>query len=120
MDGRKTRLAPDFRDLLRACVAHDVRFLVVGVYALAVPGRPRATTGSGGAAPAAMPLAVLLSASGGRLDVGRRRRVHGCRHGREGATTDGRESLPGAGSGSGALPVGCMAYFPRLLKRSTA
>ncbi len=43
MAGGKTRLAKDFRDLLRAFVAHDVRFLVVGAYALAVLGRPRAT-----------------------------------------------------------------------------
>jgi len=43
MGGRKTRLATDFRDLLRVFVAHDVRFLVVGAYALAVLGRPRAT-----------------------------------------------------------------------------
>lgn len=43
MGGRKTRLAPGFRDLLRAFVAHEVRFLVVGAYALAVLGRPRAT-----------------------------------------------------------------------------
>jgi hypothetical protein len=34
---------PDFVDLLRAFVAADVRFLVVGAYALAVHGRPRAT-----------------------------------------------------------------------------
>ena len=34
---------PDFVDLLRAFVAHDVRFLIVGAYALAVHGRPRAT-----------------------------------------------------------------------------
>ncbi len=33
----------DFVDLLRALCAHDVRFLVVGAYALAVHGRPRAT-----------------------------------------------------------------------------
>jgi hypothetical protein len=33
----------DFVDLLRAFVAADVRFLVVGAYALAVHGRPRAT-----------------------------------------------------------------------------
>ena len=33
----------DFVDLLRAFVAHDVRFLVVGAYALALYGRPRAT-----------------------------------------------------------------------------
>lgn len=43
MAGGKIRLADDFRDLLRAFVAHDVRFLVVGAYALAVLGRPRAT-----------------------------------------------------------------------------
>jgi hypothetical protein len=43
MAGGKTRLAKDFRDLLRVFVAHDVRFLVVGAYALAVLGRPRAT-----------------------------------------------------------------------------
>jgi hypothetical protein len=34
---------PDFVDLLRAFVAADVRFLIVGAYALALYGRPRAT-----------------------------------------------------------------------------
>lgn len=34
---------PDFVDLSRAFVAADVRFLVVGAYALALHGRPRAT-----------------------------------------------------------------------------
>ena len=34
---------PDFLDLLRAFVTTDVRFLVVGAYALALHGRPRAT-----------------------------------------------------------------------------
>lgn len=34
---------PDFVDLLRAFVAADVRFLVVGAYALAHHGLPRAT-----------------------------------------------------------------------------
>ena len=33
----------DFLDLLRAFGAHSVRFMVVGAYALAVHGRPRAT-----------------------------------------------------------------------------
>ena len=33
----------DFVDLLRAFVDHDVRFMVVGAYALAIHGRPRAT-----------------------------------------------------------------------------
>jgi len=33
----------DFVDLLRAFAAHDVRFLIVGAYALGVHGRPRAT-----------------------------------------------------------------------------
>jgi hypothetical protein len=36
-------LARDFRDLLRAFVDHEVRFLVLGAYALAILGRPRAT-----------------------------------------------------------------------------
>lgn len=36
-------LAKGFRDLLRAFVDHEVQFLVVGAYALAVHGRPRAT-----------------------------------------------------------------------------
>lgn len=36
-------LASDFRDLLQSFVDRDVRFLVVGGYALAVHGRPRAT-----------------------------------------------------------------------------
>src|SRR6187399_763400 len=34
---------PDFVDLLRAFRAAEVRFLIVGAYALAVHGRPRAT-----------------------------------------------------------------------------
>ena len=33
----------DFLDLLRAFAAHEVRFLIVGAYALALHGRPRAT-----------------------------------------------------------------------------
>jgi hypothetical protein len=33
----------DFLDLLRALSAHDVRFLIIGAYALAIHGRPRAT-----------------------------------------------------------------------------
>jgi hypothetical protein len=33
----------DFLDLLRAFVGADVRFLIVGAYALGVHGRPRAT-----------------------------------------------------------------------------
>ena len=33
----------DFIDLLRAFVAAEVRFLIVGAYALALHGRPRAT-----------------------------------------------------------------------------
>lgn len=33
----------DFVDLLRAFAAADVRFLIVGAYALALHGRPRAT-----------------------------------------------------------------------------
>ena len=33
----------DFIDLLRAFVAAEVRFLIVGAYALAIHGRPRAT-----------------------------------------------------------------------------
>ena len=34
---------PDFVDLLRAFIAADLRFLIVGAYALAIHGRPRAT-----------------------------------------------------------------------------
>ena len=34
---------PDFVDLLREFIAAEVRFLVVGAYALALHGRPRAT-----------------------------------------------------------------------------
>jgi hypothetical protein len=34
---------PDFRDLLAAFAAHQVRFLIVGAHALAVHGIPRAT-----------------------------------------------------------------------------
>jgi hypothetical protein len=34
---------PDFVDLLRAFVAADVRVLIVGAYALALHGKPRAT-----------------------------------------------------------------------------
>jgi hypothetical protein len=38
-----TRAISYFRDLLHAFVGRNVRFLVVGAYALAVLGRPRAT-----------------------------------------------------------------------------
>ena len=34
---------PDFLDFLRAFIAADVRFLVVGAYALGLHGKPRAT-----------------------------------------------------------------------------
>jgi hypothetical protein len=34
---------PDFLDLLRALLAADARFMVVGAYAVGVHGRPRAT-----------------------------------------------------------------------------
>ena len=33
----------DFLDLLRAFIDHNVRYLIVGAYALGVHGRPRAT-----------------------------------------------------------------------------
>ena len=36
-------LNPDFRDMLSAFIAEDVEFLVVGAYALAAHGFPRAT-----------------------------------------------------------------------------
>ncbi len=36
-------LNPDFQDLLRLFVAHEVRFLIVGGYALAAHGHPRYT-----------------------------------------------------------------------------
>jgi len=36
-------MPPDFVDLLRAFAAADVRYLVVGAYALGFHGRPRAT-----------------------------------------------------------------------------
>jgi hypothetical protein len=36
-------MSPDFLDLLRALSDADVRFLVVGAYAVGVHGRPRAT-----------------------------------------------------------------------------
>lgn len=36
-------MPPDFVELLRAFVAADVRFMVVGAYALGLHGRPRAT-----------------------------------------------------------------------------
>jgi hypothetical protein len=43
MAGWQRTLAQDFADLLRAFIAHEVRFLLIGAYALAVHGRPRAT-----------------------------------------------------------------------------
>ena len=36
-------LSPDFQEFLRSFVAHDVRFLIVGGYALAAHGHPRYT-----------------------------------------------------------------------------
>lgn len=47
MAGRRIDLARDFRDPLSAFVAREVRFLVVGAYALAAMGRPRATADLG-------------------------------------------------------------------------
>ncbi len=43
MAGATIDLTADFRDLLRAFFAREVRFLLIGAYALAVHGRPRAT-----------------------------------------------------------------------------
>jgi hypothetical protein len=43
MGGARIDLPRDFVDLLRGFIDHGVRFLVVGAYALAVLGRPRAT-----------------------------------------------------------------------------
>ncbi len=37
------RLDRDFREFIECCIARDVRFLIVGAYALGVHGRPRAT-----------------------------------------------------------------------------
>jgi hypothetical protein len=34
---------PDFVDLLRSLLAADVRFMIVGAYAVSIHGRPRAT-----------------------------------------------------------------------------
>ena len=42
MDGIPA-VAEDLRDLLKAFIDHDVQFLIVGGYALAVHGHPRAT-----------------------------------------------------------------------------
>ena len=42
MDGIPA-IAEDLRDLLKAFIDHDVRFLIVGGYALAIHGHPRAT-----------------------------------------------------------------------------
>ncbi|MGI9116130.1 MAG: hypothetical protein ACR2JV_00660 [Gaiellales bacterium] len=38
-----TRLSPDFNAFIDVCSRHDVRFLIVGDYALAVHGHPRMT-----------------------------------------------------------------------------
>jgi hypothetical protein len=36
-------MTPDFLDLLRALLAAEARFMIVGAYAVGVHGRPRAT-----------------------------------------------------------------------------
>lgn len=41
--GRRMVLNPDFREFVESCVAREVRFLVVGGYALAAHGHPRLT-----------------------------------------------------------------------------
>ena len=41
--GGHMELNPDFQEFLRSFVAHDVRFLIVGGYALAAHGHPRYT-----------------------------------------------------------------------------
>ena len=38
-----SRMNQDFVDLLRSFIGHDVRFMIVGAYALAGHSRPRAT-----------------------------------------------------------------------------
>ena len=43
MDGPTTSLTRDFADLLSAFISHDVQFLLVGAYAVAVHGHPRGT-----------------------------------------------------------------------------
>jgi hypothetical protein len=42
MDGRM-ELDPDFNEFIASCAAHDVRFLIVGGYAVAAHGHPRFT-----------------------------------------------------------------------------
>lgn len=37
------KLDPDFREFIECCVAREVRFLIVGGYALAAHGHPRFT-----------------------------------------------------------------------------
>lgn len=37
------QLDPDFKEFIECCAAHDVRFLIVGGYALAAHGHPRFT-----------------------------------------------------------------------------
>lgn len=49
----------DFVDLLQAFVEADVRFMVVGAYALAVHGRPR-STGDGEVAVAVIGLSAFI------------------------------------------------------------
>lgn len=41
--GGPTELDPDFFEFLECCAAHDVRFLIVGGWAMALHGHPRAT-----------------------------------------------------------------------------
>jgi hypothetical protein len=39
-------LSPDFVEFIECCDRHDVRFLIVGDYAVAAHGHPRATKAS--------------------------------------------------------------------------
>ena len=52
-------LNPDFQEFLRSFAAHDVRFLIVGGYALAAHGHPRYTKDLGASNRAAASLFAM-------------------------------------------------------------
>jgi hypothetical protein len=55
------KLDPDFSEFIDCCVRHDVRFLVVGGYALAAHGHPRFTHVPAAFTPDAATVRELLS-----------------------------------------------------------
>lgn len=99
-------LSPDFRDLLCALSAAEARFLIVGGYAVAAHGRPRATKdldvwveATPENAPRVMQALRVFGAPlrGGRRTSPMRTRSNGSARDERGERSEGGAARPGAG-----------------------